>query len=122
MHKKGVIEQKADSVGFSLHNIHFDDTTRSALYADSFFFTVKHYAYLTPDSLYQLAVSMARLDSKSKSLSLKNVSYQPIVKDEEYKRRRTYQHDRYKVGIDQIKATGIDFYALFTRKNFWPRA
>lgn len=95
---------------------------------DRFFFakraliSLKKYTYNTPDSLYRFAVNDIDIKTNSRTMSLKQVSFQPRGSIERFYQVLKHQQDRFNLSIHEVTFQHIDWWSLLAEESFLARS
>ena len=125
--KQGFSLHKADSVDIFAKNIELaldkssyirrEDTAR-LLYSDEIDLYVKHYQFLSPDSLYSLTFEDLQSTLTDSLLSLKNLSFKPLHSQEYYDNEFPYRKMRYDFFANKVNLSTADFKRMLDNQGY----
>lgn len=72
-------------------------------------------SFKTENGLYEIRSGPIYANNKTKTATVSSLIVKPLLSEDEFAQRLTYQQDRYDFRFNQIELAGIDFSKLFTK-------
>ena len=124
------LSQKNKKIKFNDVSIHVNDVlidsstqfdTDRFLFAKSVLLSTSGYTFPTPDSLYFFKAQNISVSGEKHTLTALNVQLEPRQSREQFKKKLTYQKERYDIKIPRLTLTGVDWYGLVNQEKLFAK-
>ncbi len=88
------------------------------LYSESIQLSLRDYEFITPDSLYRIALDRLSSSLQDSSVYVQNLRYEPLLDKAAFDRANTYRKTRFDLAAQDLRINNIDFKRLVRNEGY----